>query len=49
MILLGPYESGDPGTAGIDTLEQLAQVPDGFVGYLWTNRIELIGPAWRER
>jgi len=20
-------------------------VPEGFVGYLWTNRIELIAPA----
>lgn len=45
VILLGPYGAGDPGTAGIDTLEQLAQVPDAFVGYLWTNRIEVIGPA----
>lgn len=45
VILLGPYAPGDPGTAGIDTLEQLAEVPAGFPGYLWTNRIELIGPA----
>lgn len=45
VILLGPYEAGDPGTAGIDTLDQLAQVPPGFEGYLWTNRIEIIGPA----
>ena len=45
VILLGPYETGDPGTAGIDTLEQLAQVPGSFSGYLWTNKIELIGPA----
>ena len=45
VILLGPYAPGDPGTAGIDTLEQLAQVPESFSGYLWTNRIELIGPA----
>lgn len=45
VILLGPYGAGDPGTAGIDTLEQLAQVPAGFDGYLWTNRIEIIGPA----
>lgn len=47
VILLGPYAPGDPGTAGIDTLEQLAQVPEQFTGYLWTNRIELIGPALR--
>lgn len=45
VILLGPYEAGDPGTNGIDTLEELAQVPDGFTGYIWTNKIELIGPA----
>lgn len=45
VVLLGPYEAGDPGTAGIDTLDQLAQVPDGFAGYIWTNRIEKIGPA----
>jgi glycerophosphoryl diester phosphodiesterase len=45
VILLGPTGAGDPGTAGIDTLEQLAQVPAAFDGYLWTNRIEIIGPA----
>ena len=45
VILLGPYEAGDPGTNGIDTLDELAQVPDGFSGYIWTNKIELIGPA----
>jgi glycerophosphoryl diester phosphodiesterase len=45
VILLGPLEAGDPGTAGIDSLEQLAKVPTGFSGYLWTNRIEVIGPA----
>ena len=49
VILLGPYEQGDPGTAGIDTLEQLAQVPPQFDGYVWTNRIELIGPALAAR
>jgi glycerophosphoryl diester phosphodiesterase len=45
VILLGPYSSGDPGTAGIDTLEELAHVPERFSGYLWTNKIEVIGPA----
>lgn len=45
VILLGPYGAGDPGTAGIDTLDQLAQVPPAFDGYVWTNRIEIIGPA----
>ncbi|UYO00647.1 MAG: glycerophosphodiester phosphodiesterase [Devosia sp.] len=45
VILLGPYGSGDPGTAGIDDLDTLAQVPPTFSGYVWTNRIEVIGPA----
>lgn len=45
VILTGPYTRGDTGTTGIDSLELLAQVPDGFDGFLWTNRIELIGPA----
>lgn len=44
VILLGPYGAGDPGTAGIDDLETLAQVPEKFSGYVWTNRIEVIGP-----
>ncbi|CAN7525895.1 glycerophosphodiester phosphodiesterase family protein [Devosia sp. LjRoot3] len=45
VILLGPYGAGDPGTAGIDDLETLEQVPENFPGYVWTNRIEVIGPA----
>ena len=49
VILLGPYGAGDPGTAGIDTAEQLAAVPDDFVGYIWTNRIERIGPLAHAR
>lgn len=49
VILVGPYEAGDPGTAGIDTPETLAQVPESFVGYLWTNKIEEIGPALQRR
>ena len=45
VILTGPYGPGDPGTAGIDTIELLKQVPEHFDGYVWTNRIELIGPT----
>jgi len=43
VILLGPYD-GSGFTSGIDDAETLAQVPDRFDGYLWTNRIEIIGP-----
>jgi glycerophosphoryl diester phosphodiesterase len=49
VILLGPYGAGDPGTAGIDTPEQLAQVPDSFTGYIWTNKIETIGSLATDR
>lgn len=45
VILLGPFGSGDLGTAGIDTFDELVRVPKGFSGYLWTNKIEIIGPA----
>lgn len=49
VILLGPYGAGDPGTAGIDTPEQLAAVPADFAGYIWTNKIETIGPLASDR
>ena len=43
VILLGPLD--DSGfSAGIDTPDLLAQVPIGFSGLVWTNRIEVIGP-----
>jgi len=45
VILLGAFQSGDPGTSGIDTVRDLADVPPAFDGYIWTNRIEVIGPA----
>ena len=48
VVLLGPYSSGDAGTSGIDDVDLLRKVPDGFDGYIWTNRIELIGPALRK-
>lgn len=49
VILIGPYAPGDPGTAGIDSVEELEHVPRAFAGYLWTNRIEVIAPLARER
>lgn len=47
IILLGPYSSGDSGTSGIDTAEDARRVPTPFDGYVWTNRIETIGPMLR--
>lgn len=39
------YAGGDPGAAGVDDQDALSRVPESFDGYVWTNRIELIGPA----
>lgn len=49
IVLTGPLHGGDPGAAGIDTLEVLDRVPPTFSGYIWTNRIEIIGPALEAR
>lgn len=48
LILVGPYDGGGF-SSGIDDAETLAQVPDGFDGYVWTNRIEVLGPMMEER
>jgi glycerophosphoryl diester phosphodiesterase len=40
VILMGPYAAGDVGTSGIDEPKDWDLVPDGFPGYVWTNRIE---------
>ncbi|MBU1176604.1 MAG: glycerophosphodiester phosphodiesterase [Alphaproteobacteria bacterium] len=45
IILLGPMALSDAGTAGIDSIEELNLIPAHFDGYVWTNRIEVIGPA----
>jgi glycerophosphoryl diester phosphodiesterase len=48
IILLGPMEPSDPGTAGVDRIDQMDRLPKSFDGYVWTNRIELIGPHTKE-
>ena len=49
VILLGPVNSDEIGTSGIDSLDQLKAVPKSFAGYVWTNRVELIGPELRKQ
>lgn len=44
VILMGP-RTGGGGSTGIDALDQLDEVPEGFDGWVWTNRVERIGPA----
>lgn len=43
VLLVGPYDGGGF-SSGIDTDETLARVPEGFDGYVWTNKVELIAP-----
>jgi len=41
--------AGDGGfSEGFDKVEDLKRVPERFTGYIWTNRIDLIGPAMKE-
>jgi glycerophosphoryl diester phosphodiesterase len=46
VFVLGPYD-GSFGTAGVDDSGQLAELPEGFTGGIWTNRVDRIGPALR--
>jgi len=49
VILANDYESG-AGTRGFEDPASFdARVPEHFDGYVWTNRIELIGPHLRKR
>jgi glycerophosphoryl diester phosphodiesterase len=48
VFVLGPYD-GSFGSSGIDTLGQLSELPKGFSGGIWTNRIDRIGAAVRAR
>ena len=45
-MVLGPYAGGQFST-GIDTPQQLEQLPPGYSGGIWTNEIETIGRALR--
>ncbi len=40
VILLGP-RSGGGGASGVDTPAHWAAVPEGFDGFVWTNRVEV--------
>lgn len=46
VILWGPYD-GTGFSSGIDTQADLAKVPSQFDGYVWTNKIEVVGPELR--
>ncbi|NRB01998.1 MAG: glycerophosphodiester phosphodiesterase [Rhodobacteraceae bacterium] len=46
VILLGPND-GSGFTTGIDSIAAARAVPAHFDGYVWTNRIDIIGPVFR--
>ncbi len=48
VILTGTYD-GSGFSSGIDSAESFAKVPHAFDGYIWTNRIEQIGPLLASR
>ncbi len=43
LVVLGPHAGGGFST-GVDDVEQLSELPEGYSGGIWTNRIERIGP-----
>ncbi|MDG1519491.1 MAG: hypothetical protein P8Q57_03415 [Yoonia sp.] len=43
VILWGPYD-GTGFSSGVDTPDLWGQVPVGFDGHVWTNKVEVIGP-----
>jgi glycerophosphoryl diester phosphodiesterase len=48
VVVLGPYSSGEF-SRGIDSEAEFAQLPNGFAGGIWTNRIDRIGALVRAR
>ena len=46
--LAGPYNGRSSGSVGINSPQDAAFIPDGFDGYIWTDRIERIGPLMRD-
>ena len=48
VFLLGPYGGGEFST-GVDTPDDLARIPEGYSGGIWTNEIEEIAKQLRIR
>jgi glycerophosphoryl diester phosphodiesterase len=46
VFVLGPYD-GSYASVGVDHVQQLSELPKGFSGGIWTNRIDRIGAAVR--
>ncbi len=48
VFLQAPY-GGSGFTTGLNRVEDVDKVPAGYTGGIWTDRIDLIGPAIRQR
>jgi glycerophosphoryl diester phosphodiesterase len=47
VLVAGPFESGDPGTTGVDSEALAAALPANYDGGIWTNNIDIIAPVMR--
>jgi glycerophosphoryl diester phosphodiesterase len=47
VFVTGPYGPGEIGTSGIDSDADIARLPEGFSGGIWTNRIDRVGPKFK--
>lgn len=50
VFVVGPYAQSGGGAAGVDSPHELAQLPPGYSGGIWTNEIELVAATlkrWR--
>ena len=43
-VLVNDY-GGEGFTRGLDTLDDLRRVPAGYGGGIWTDRVDVLGPA----
>jgi glycerophosphoryl diester phosphodiesterase len=41
IVLVGPFRGGNF-SVGLDTLEDLASIPPGYAGGIWTNHVDLV-------
>jgi glycerophosphoryl diester phosphodiesterase len=46
VFVLGPYSGGEFST-GIDTQADIARLPSGYAGGIWTNDIRLVADAFK--
>jgi glycerophosphoryl diester phosphodiesterase len=44
VVVVGPWR-GERHSRGVDDVEWLRSIPADFGGGVWTNRVDLIGPA----